>query len=75
MTDRGISIRTGTSTHTCNNYEGVYLDQFYKGPSDYTYYTTEAKAISAWGEMATGSSVDDATSMANWVSATKCSRL
>jgi beta-galactosidase len=53
-------------THTCNNYEGVYLDQFYKGPTDYTYYTTEAKAISAWGEMATGSSVDDATSIAHW---------
>ncbi len=53
-------------THTCNDYQGVYLDQFYKGSTDYPYYTTEAKAISAWGEMATGASVDNATSMANW---------
>ena len=55
-------------THTCNDYEGVYLDQFYKGPTDYTYYTTEPKAISAWGEMATGASVDNVTSIAKWYS-------
>ncbi|HTJ79854.1 MAG TPA: malectin domain-containing carbohydrate-binding protein [Rariglobus sp.] len=53
-------------THTCNDYQGVYLDQFYKGPTDYPYYNTEAAAISTWGEMATGASVDNVAAMARW---------
>lgn len=53
-------------THTCNDYQGVYCDDFYKSPTDHMYYTAETAPIMAWGEMASGASVDNVTQIADW---------
>jgi beta-galactosidase len=53
-------------THTCNDYQGVYCDDFYKSPTAHMYYTDETAPVMAWGEMASGASVDNVTQMASW---------